>query len=404
MKLKDSFKLSLNNILHRKLRAWLTLLGIIIGVAAVVSIISIGEGAQSNLTENLSDFGADIITISPGFNRAGFFGGSGRGRDFGDHSTTTTQVTELGKRDLTIIKGNPNILLVNEIVAGRGEFIFLAETVSVSIQGVNPVTWTETNNVELDSGRFLGVSDSGTIVIGDRIANDNFKQQLTIGRKVTIESKPFTVIGILKEGSNDSTVFMPLITAWEITDVNRNVYTSIQAKVNDPEKIEEITGELEQQLRLSRKVTERNQDFTIRSSLAFQEQISEVLDTLTLFLGAIAAISLLVGAVGVANSMFTSVLEQTREIGIMKALGSTEREILELFVIESGLFGLIGGLIGVIIGTIVAFGISFFATTLVTPQLMIFAILLSTIIGIISGIIPARAASKLKPVEALRYE
>lgn len=305
---------------------------------------------------------------------------------------------------MTTIKGNPNILLVNEIVAGRGEFIFLAETAIVSIQGVNPVTWTETNNVELDSGRFLGVSDSGTIVIGDRIANDNFKQQLTIGRKVTIESKPFTVIGILKEGSNDSTVFMPITTAWEITDVNRNVYTSIQAKVNDPEKIEEITGELEQQLRLSRKVTERNQDFTIRSSLAFQEQISGVLDTLTLFLGAIAAISLLVGAVGVANSMFTSVLEQTREIGIMKALGSTEREILELFVIESGLFGLIGGIIGVIIGTIVAFGISFFATTLVTPQLMIFAILLSTIIGIISGIIPARAASKLKPVEALRYE
>ncbi|MFH1587358.1 MAG: ABC transporter permease [Candidatus Diapherotrites archaeon] len=409
MKLKDSFQLSLNNILHRQLRAWLTLLGIIIGVAAVVSIVSIGQGASASVTENFSSFGADILTITPGFSRAGSFGGGGRGSpgmSFNTDSATSTDEPELGKLDLVVIKGNPNVQYANEIVSGRGELVFLAEKITASIQGVNPVAWPETDNIELDSGRLLGASDSSAVVIGYRIANEVFKQPITVGRRITIEDQPFTVVGILAEGNNDSTVFMHYSSAWEVTDVEKNTYSSIEAKVENEEIIDETADEITAALMLSRKVTERDQDFSVRSPTAMQEQINEVLGTLTLFLAAIAAVSLVVGAVGIANSMFTSVLEKTKEIGIMKALGSTEREIMELFVIESGLFGFIGGGIGVIFGMTGSILLSLLVglNTLVSIELMAIAMLLSTVIGVVSGLLPARAASKLKPIEALRYE
>ncbi|MDD5163875.1 MAG: FtsX-like permease family protein, partial [Candidatus ainarchaeum sp.] len=265
----------------------------------------------------------------------------------------------------------------------------------------------------------------------NRIANTMFKEPITLGRKITLEdssgnSKPFTVIGILASsgsglggGNSDSTVFMTQNSAWGIVDVNRDVFSSIQAKVDNPDNVDQITADLTSALSISRKVTGRTQDFTITSAKAIQEQVSSVADTMTLFLGGIAAISLIVGAVGVANSMFTSVLEKTREIGVLKALGSTNFEILRLFIIESGLFGLVGGIIGVILGTIASalmsgiglgFGLPGFGggtsglQTLVSPQLVIIAIALSTIIGVVSGVMPARAAAQLKPVEALRYE
>lgn len=429
MKLVDAFKLSLNNILHRKLRAWLTLLGIVIGVAAVVSIVSIGEGAQASVAQRLSGLGADIITVSPGFSGANIFVGGFRGGGFSGegfrgqrNASVSSSEPELTKRDATVIRGNPKVLSVNEIVSGRGELVFLSEKTNASIQGVNPIAWKEVSNLELDSGRFLSASDLTAIVIGNRLANDTFKQPITLGRQVTVENKVFTVVGILKAsggsgfgfGGGDSTVYMPLSSAWTVTDVNKDTFSSIEAKISLPELVEQTTEELTQSLMLSRRVTERNQDFSISSAQAVQERVGEVTQTLTLFLGAIAAVSLLVGAVGIANSMFTSVLEKTREIGIMKALGSTNFEILRLFMIESGLFGLAGGIIGVALGMIVSIGISSLGiqllgaggeiTTAVPVGLIIGSIVLSTIIGIVSGIMPARAASQLKPVEALRYE
>ncbi|MFH1224497.1 MAG: ABC transporter permease [Candidatus Diapherotrites archaeon] len=297
------------------------------------------------------------------------------------------------------------------------------------MQGVDPNAWKETSNLTLASGRFLTPSDAGGIVIGDRIANSMFKQPITLGRRITIQSsdgteaRPFVVVGILAAsgtgglggGGGDSTVYLTQDSAWQITDVNAGEFSSIQAKAIGAEAVEETTTQLTEALLISRRVTAQNQDFTITSAQAMQAQVSSVTDTLTLFLGAIAAVSLVVGAIGVANSMFTSVLEKTREIGILKALGSTNREILALFIIESGMFGLIGGIIGVALGALVSFGLGSLgiislpmvrggSSTLVTPQLVIVAVLLSTVIGIVAGVLPARVAAKLNPVDALRYE
>jgi len=430
MKIVDSFKLSMNSILHRRLRSWLTLLGIVIGVAAVVAIISIGEGAQSSISQELSSFGADIITVSPGYSKTQGFGGgfrAMRGKDFS--VSTDEEEPTLTEKDSMIIKQNQNVKAVLERTSTYEDFVFLSEEIGVSIKGVNANTWQEVEEPELATGRFLTPSDSAAIVISGGLAEGTFKQPITLGRRVKIGDQLFTVVGILKEAGSSSgmkmfgssgskTVYMTNKAVWNLTDdetLENNTFTEISVKVKEVELVEQTMDELIESLMLFRKVNETTRDFSISSVLEIQEQISGVMDSLTLFLGAIAGVSLVVGAVGVANSMFTSVLEKTKLIGILKALGSTNTEILTIFIIESGLFGLLGGIIGVILGSLISstmtgmMGLSLpmmrgGMITLVTPELMIIAITLSTLIGITSGIMPARAASKLKPVEALRYE
>jgi len=440
MKSRDMLKLSVNSIMHRQLRSWLTLLGIIIGVAAVVAIISVGEGTKANVESQMSGFGADLITISPGGNaRAGSFGGDFRmppdiaggasSRMADSASSASTKTPILTKTDSIMVSSNQNISAVNELVSGgRLELVFGSQKSNVSVQGVNPITWAEVSSIKLASGRFLSSGDSSGIVVGDRIANSMFKQPLTLGKRVAISDKTFVVVGILAAsgqtigGNNDSSVFMTHESAWSVSeDVNQGNYSSIQAKVKDIDAMDSTVSEITQSLMLSRRVNEKTQDFSISSSQAIKEQVSSVTETLTLFLGAIAAISLLVGAIGVANSMFTSVLEKTKHIGILKALGSTDREIMLLFVMESGIFGLFGGIIGVILGTMASVAISLLgivpmtlvragpsgsigSTTLVSPELIIIAIALSTVIGILAGAIPAKAASRMNPIDALRYE
>ena len=444
MNLLDSFKLSFNSVLHRKMRAWLTLLGIVIGVAAVVSIISLSESAQANVSSRLSGFGADIITLSPGGGRAGGFGGefrglqegggipgggSGQSGARGSASSTSAKAPVLTSFDASIIRSHPNVWYVNELVSGgRLEVIFGSETTKANVSGVNPSTWKNVaTSLSLSSGRFLSVSDSSAIVIGNSLANKTFRQPITLGRQISEGGSAFTVVGILAPsgssfgGGNDSAIYMPYQSVWAISsDVNKGNFSSIEARLRstDGNLVDETISSLTSSLLVSRRVVERTKNFSLTSPQSIQQQIAGVTQTLTLFLVAIAAVSLLVGAVGVANSMFTSVLEKTKEIGILKALGSTDYEIMQLFVIESGLFGLVGGIIGTLLGSLASVllsgslgSIRFFPglggqgmTFQLNPELVLAAILLSTIIGMVAGFLPARAASRLKPVEALRYE
>lgn len=421
MHLADAFKLSVNSILHRKLRSWLTLLGIVIGVAAVVAIISMGEGMQASVNSKLSSIGADRITIVPGHSKAEFFRGMMRPKHEKAHATSQNAAPPTLKEwDARVILSNHNVKNVNEEVSGNASLVFLAEKSNVRISGVNANAWKAMTTLELASGRFLNSSDSTAIVIGDKIANYMFKHHITIGRRVTIGGKAFTVVGILKPtGSSltgsDATVYMPYKSAWDVTNVEKNTFTSIEAQVEDTEKVDETVQEITSSLLVSRKVSESKQDFTVTSTQSMIKSINETTQTVTVFLGLIAAISLVVGGIGVANSMFTSVLEKTKIIGILKALGATNREVLILFIIESGLFGLTGGIIGAFLGALASSGLGSITgirmpmmrggvNTLVTPELLLVAILLSTSIGILAGVLPARSASKLRPVEALRYE
>ena len=419
MRFNKSLKLAVNILVHSKLRSWLTIIGIVIGIAAVVAIVSIGAGMQQNVESRLGGLGADIITISPGGGRAsaGFRGPPGH--EQGSTATVTT-AENLTKKDVLVLQAVGGIEYIQGTVSGRGEMYYLGEKATISIDGVDPLVWKEMTTSELESGRFLGPSDYNVVVVGSRIAKNTFKQPLTLNRMITIEEKAFKVVGILKEsggfGGDDNKIIMPIKAARDtLEDVGSDEFDSITLKVANTDDVDQIMEEADKKLMISRHLTEKGKDFSIRSAKSTQETMSDITQTMTLFLGAIAAVSLLVGAVGIANTMFTSVLEKTKEIGIMKSIGAKNRDIMMIFLLNSAIVGLVGGLLGICLGTGIAsllplLGMKMMGmgregmTTAVTPMLLIYALLISIGIGMVAGVIPAYRASKLKPVDALRYE
>jgi putative ABC transport system permease protein len=439
MKLTDILKLSLNSLTHRGLRSWLTILGIIIGVAAVIAMLSIGAGMSQSMKEQMSNFGADVLTVSAGRTRAqgpagGFegrfqpgAGGGGFSQTSSSTSTTASSTTtpKLTDTDIAVISSAQGVEAVSGIITGRASVQYLAQTVSVTIEGIDPTAWNSMTTSTLESGRFLEQGDGGSILIGYSVAHEMFEYNLTENTPIKIGGKTYSVVGILKEsgtggfGGDDRTVFMTLASAREIvTGLDSNQYSSIQVKVTDTNVVDQIIQNVDQVLYTSRMVTSDTADFTVTSPTSMLQTIQSTMATLTFFLTGIAAISLLVGAIGIANTMFMSVMERTRLIGILKSIGTRNSEIMKLFLTESGIIGLMGGLLGVFLGFIVvgiisSIGISIMgmgrlgtstSVAIVTPELILFALLFSTIIGIISGLIPARKAANLQVVEAMRSE
>jgi len=421
MKLKKSFQLAMNILVHSKLRSWLTIIGIIIGIGSVVAILSISQSAKTNLEDQLGSLGADILTVSPGGSRAmgnfGFRGGgempgvTGGGFDSG--SSLDEDTKNLTAKDVIVIKSVDNVDIVMGIVSANGDFTYLSKTASVSVTGVDEKVWRDIATEELDSGRFLTSGDSYSIVIGERIASQTF-DEIPLNSKVTIEGKTFKVVGIVPDSNS---VYMSVDIARDVfDDIGEEEFDSISVKIDNVDLANETTNDIEDALMKSRAILDEDEkDFSVTNPSAMQETIQDTMGTLSLFLGAIAAISLLVGAIGIANTMFTSVLEKTREIGIMKAIGAKNRDILSIFLINSGLIGFVGGLGGIVLGVFGSGLISSMASsgdgmtrmlgnTSITGSLLIGALLFSIIIGMIAGLIPAYRASKLKPVDALRYE
>jgi putative ABC transport system permease protein len=418
MRFRYILKLSAQSFTQKKLRSWLTILGIVIGVAAVVSILSLSAGTSQVITSQLGGLGADIVTVSPGFSRAQGFGGGGFGGQGGAQENAN-----LTTRDLQTLRSVPGVKLAYGSISERLDVSYLDQTATVSVQGVDPLSWRETTTSTIGSGRLLNPGDGNVAVIGSGLASGLFKQAVQLNSQIEISGKPFKVVGILQAsggfGGGDNAVVAPIDAARSvITGVAPNQFSSITVQVSDVNSINETTNAMEGRLLLERHVTEKTKDFTITSVQSIQQSISSVLGTLGLFLTGIAAISLLVGAIGIMNTMFMSVMERTKQIGILKALGTTNFEILQLFMMESGFVGLVGGLLGLFIGFIISGFIGELGTgviaiggrggnmslSVITPELVVFSIVFSTLIGIAAGLLPARRASRLQPTTALRYE
>ncbi len=400
-------------VIHSKLRSWLTILGIVIGVGSVIAIMSLGAGLQQSMEAQMSGLGGDILTLSPGFSKGRVFS-HGKARPGSSGSTATEEEVVLDRTDVQALKGIPDIELIDTNIRGNAKIYYLGKSGSVTLTGVDQKVWSKITTTEIRDGRMLGPADMNVIVIGARLADSYFDKPLGINKMVNIEDKAFRIVGILDDSSNS--IIMPLQMAYTVLDDKENgVYDSIVIKIKNEDELDYVIEKIEHKLMMTRHVTEKNKDFTVSSSKQFQEMRSEMLGSMTLFLTAIAAVSLLVGAVGIANTMFTSVLEKTKEIGIMKAIGARNTDILMIFLLNAGLIGLVGGLIGVVFGAVLSGFMPMLmggsmpmtkggAATVVSMESVVMALSVAVIIGVVSGVVPAYNGSKLKPVDALRYE
>ena len=403
--MKDYFFLSINNLRRRKLRSWLTMLGIFIGIAAVVALISLGQGLQNAIESQFESFGSDKIIIQ----ERGLQGPPGSG---------TSKSTKLTENDIETIKKVKGVEGVAGIITKTAKVEYDTEINFVFIQGV-PLVPEEKRVLsfyDVESGRDLKDGDKKKAVVGVRYTEGKvFEKKIGTGDKIKIENQDFEIIGVLERFGNpfdDSSVFIPKETAKEIYGID-DEESVIYAKVENFEEIDNVKAEIERALRKERNEKEGKETFEVSTSEQILESFSNVFGIVQAVLVGIAAISLIVGGVGVANTMYTSVLERTKEIGTMKAIGAKNSDIMFLFLIESGLLGLIGGVIGVLIGLGLSKLAEYFATVQLgtnllqastSTSLIIGALIFSFLIGAISGVLPAFQASKLKPVDALRYE
>ena len=395
-------KFSFKGLSHRKLRSWLTIIGIFIGISAVVGLISLAQGMQYAIAKEFEKLGTDKITITPGATL------------FGPGASGASKLTESDLKAIKRVKGVENaggwIMLQYNVKFGDEKAIgyVIGWPLDKSLKFLE-----EAQSFEIMEGRDLRKGDRYKAVIGYEVAKGNlFSKEVNIRDKLIIKGKEFRVVGILKKiGSkiDDSTVVIPIDIARELFGLDSE-YSMISVKVKENENPSEVAEEIKKELRRERGLKEGEEDFTVQTMEDIRRRFNSVLGMVSLVLIGIAAISLLVGGIGIMNTMYTAVLERTKDIGIMKAIGAKDRDILIIFLFESGFIGLVGGIIGCFLGILFALAITQFGLTMgfgfleakISMELILFAIIFSFVIGAISGILPAIRASKLQPVEALR--
>ncbi|MCS3900632.1 ABC transporter permease [Methanococcus voltae] len=401
--------MSISMVKHSKLRSWLTIIGIVVGVASVITIISTGELFQDKVSETIESFGGSTISLQARSN-----GGS----------SVNDKDPELTRTDVMVLQGLPVVKYVNPKVSVFAEATYGTKKTNFYVEGVDPGVWPQISDQELLEGRMFTASDRNVILITNDIAENSFDREVGLNQMINLNGKSFRVIGILDDNRGMSSfmssgVYIPYKMAYEIpekegitTSKKRDVYDSIEIKLADNADYNYSMNLIKKALRTSRHVTESNEDFSIFSSKDILEGTQDLLNYVTIFLAFIAGIALLVGSLGIANTMFTSVMEKTKEIGIMKAIGAKNRDILMLFLFNSALIGLIGGILGAIIGIaitqVVAYAIAMQMETsyefVVSINGIIISLGVSILAGLISGVVPAYNASKLKPVDALRHD
>lgn len=403
--IKDYFSLALGNLKHRGLRSWLTILGVFIGIAAVVSLISLGQGLESAITGQFSTLSTDRLTIQNI--------GTGLG------PPGSTAIRKLNEHDIDVIK---KVSGINEVIPRLIRFVSFQYNDVRSFDYASNIPDNQADadyvykslSFEIEQGKLLKASDRGKVVLGsDFAATEKFGKKLRVGSKVLIQGREFEVQGFLKKAGTfqlNSVVFMTQEDLKRILKIGDEIDLII-VQVIDKNQVEKVAEDLKKEFRRDRKEKVGEEDFSVQTPLQALSSVNLVLSIINIIVSGIAAISLLVGGIGIANSMFTSVLERKREIGVMKAVGAKNLDILIIFIIESGLIGLVGGIIGAAIGLGFAFTASFIANTAfgadiisvsISYPLILAALAFAFFIGVIFGIIPALQASKLKPVEALR--
>lgn len=402
--IKDYFKIPWKEIRRRKLRSWLTLIGVFIGIAAIISLITLGQGLERAIARQFEALGTDKLFVMP---EGGMWG-----------MGSSEKLTE---DDLEAISGVSGVKLATGIgySYGRYEYNDLVHYGFISGISTDPEERAlvgEAQTWKVGEGRNLRKGDKYKIVLGySHTLSDIFEKRVSLGDKIDVHGQEFRVVGFLEKiGSppDDESGLIPLDTYGEVFEAEDELgFIIAQTQAGeDPLKVGE---RVKKELRRDHGVEEGEEDFSIQTPEQFAETFAVVLSIVQIVLIGIAGISLLVGGIGIMNTMYTSVLQRTKEIGVMKALGAKNSNILFLFLVESGLYGLGGGVVGVVMGLGLAKLVELGFRAAVGPAFLVVEVnwwlVLGTLgfsflVGCLSGIAPARRASRLKPVDALRYE
>jgi len=403
--IKDNLRVVHSSLKRRKLRSWLTLVGILIGITAVITLISLGEGIRGAVTSQFDFLNPEVLTIrADGITMAP----PGTG--------VSNPLQEKYLKDIQKIKGVD--LAIGRIIEnaqikfnGRSHFSI---AISFPKNGDKDII-KKIVQLEIEKGNMLDSSDTYRIVVGsDYSKSDMFGKAVELRDELEIEGKKFKVKGILEKKGSFIVDHSVIINEDPLKDLynHEDTYELIVVKVESESEIAQVKERLERYLRKERDVDEGEEDFTVSSPEETLKSLDSTLFGIQLFIYLIAAISILVGGIGIANTMYTSVLERTRDIGVMKAIGAKDSQITVLFLLESGLLGLVGGIVGIIFGAstsiiLAKIGNKFLSEGLIQINLplefILATLIFSFLVGLISGIVPAIKASKLKPIDALRY-
>ncbi len=415
LKLKQSFKTSIKALLTNKVRSFLTMLGIIIGVASVIVIMSVGAGAQSLILGQIEGLGSNIISITPG-----------KSDDKGPPTSVLgIIVTSLSLEDLNSLeraKSDIGIYSLTAYVNGVGVVSFQDRSYDTSLEGVTE-GYLDTEGGDLSSGRFFTKEEndslSKVVVLGNTVKEELFGDSEAVGQRVKINRQIFTVIGVSEKrgmvafNDHDNKVLLPLKTMQK-NIAGIDYLNQISVKPEDDVDVDSLISEVEVILRANHGIEDQSgdsDDFSVRSLKDLIDLITSITDGLKYFLALMAGISLVVGGIGIMNIMLISVNERTREIGVRKAIGAPNKAIISQFLLEAVFLTMIGGIIGIILGVFISWLISVVMGFLdydwafvVSPLSVLLAVAISALVGVIFGIYPANRASKLEPVEALSYE
>jgi len=414
MKLTYISKTAVKALATNKSRSALTILGIVIGITSIILIVSMGQGAEDLILGELGGLGADTIVLRPGREPKG-----------PTDVAETLFADSLKQKDIDTLKKKSNapyILDVAPAVIVPGNVSYLGETYKGTTFGGSAEFINNIFNIQIESGVLFNENDikqkANVVVIGSKVKEELFGLSDALGKNIKIKNKNFRVIGIMApQGQSaffniDEVLIIPYTTAQTYL-LGIDYFHEIMIKTDNSESVPKTVQDIENTIRESHKITNpEKDDFFVVTQAGIIEQVSTILNILTIFLSSVVAISLVVGGIGVMNIMLVSVTERTKEIGLRKALGATNKDILIQFILESTMLTAIGGAIGIAIGTLLSFVISMFLTTylnIIWPfSFPFFASALglgvSSLVGLVFGLYPARKASLKSPIEALRYE
>ena len=401
---KESFLMAWASLIANKMRSILTMLGIIIGVAAVIALVSIGNGVMQDIQNSISSLGSNLLMVMPGAPRT-------PGVRPSQGSMKSLKVS-----DYQAISKLDGVKAASPYTANSYVTIYQSKNWTTTVSGVSS-NFQDVNNWTMAEGRFISSKNvenrERVAVVGQTVVKNLFAGEDPVGKEIRVKNIPFRVIGVLNSKGNgtmgndqDDVIFIPYTTAMERVegvDYLRMVYVV----ASDDNGIDRLQSDIENLLRVRHSIKDTNlDDFNIQNMKSIMETMEQTTGTLTLFLGAVAAISLVVGGIGIMNIMLVSVTERTREIGIRKALGATYFVIVTQFLIEAVVISLMGGLIGIAlgIGASKLIGLASGMSTVISVPTIVLSFAFSMAIGLVFGIYPARKAAKLNPIDALHYE